>query len=479
MRRYLAFALVAITLLLAACSGSPDFGAAISSSAKAAEDEGTVRFETTIAGTEEDGTEITDKFSGVIDFQNKRAHLTFVSDEESGEMIFDEGDMYIKFESGFLGLGDGWFFVEGSDQKAPGSNPSDVFKALKRVDDARREGKERVRGVESTRYAITMKKSDVAASFGVSLTLEDQDDQDSTTVEGKVWIDGDGLIRRLSFTWLDDEDDGSSGTMTTDYWDWGTAPSVELPDPDDIMENPFGSMDDDDDSPFGGFVDEFEGASCYGTRVDECLGVNRAVDVLASDPSLCQTEEPRVCLVPVGNVRLDIVESIIEFHKRTKGIDVVILPSLAIPPAMVDRMESQITENGVYALVKNAYGVKDGTPSVFSRWRPSTCARRATSSAGSSANAIGEAAWANRTASSPTSAWSMWSRTTVDRSRTSSSRNARQNTSPGTSPSFISITRWKRTSTSLTITRCTVSATWMRCNQTGRMATCPARRWVR
>ncbi|MGH2610072.1 MAG: hypothetical protein ACRDHF_13410, partial [Tepidiformaceae bacterium] len=117
--------------------------------------------------------------------------------------------------------------------------------------------------------------------------------------------------------------------------------------------------------PFGGAADPFEGADCYGDRVDDCLGVNAELDAKAVDPALCQGAEARVCLVPIGKVRTDVVDAIVKFHKDTANIEVLVLPSLPLDASAIHRDTSQVDADLLYEMLQASYGVGDLTPSTF------------------------------------------------------------------------------------------------------------------
>jgi hypothetical protein len=80
---------------------------------------------------------------------------------------------------------------------------------------------------------------------------------------------------------------------------------------------------------------------------------------------LCQGAEGRICLVPIGNVRADVVDAIVNFHKDTANIDVLVLPSLALDPASIHRDTSQVDADLLYEMLQEHYGVGDLTPSTF------------------------------------------------------------------------------------------------------------------
>lgn len=109
----------------------------------------------------------------------------------------------------------------------------------------------------------------------------------------------------------------------------------------------------------------FRGADCYGEKVADCLAVNADLDARASDPTICQGAEAHVCLVPVGNVRADVVDTIVRFHRETKGLDVVVLPSIPMRATMIYPETSQVAEWTIMEAMEDAYGVTNNTPSTF------------------------------------------------------------------------------------------------------------------
>ncbi|MBI2767507.1 MAG: hypothetical protein HYX53_16550 [Chloroflexi bacterium] len=109
----------------------------------------------------------------------------------------------------------------------------------------------------------------------------------------------------------------------------------------------------------------FRGAECYGDKVSSCLGANPELDARAADPALCQGPEARVCLVPVGNVRTDVVDAIVAFHRETRGIEVLVLPSIPVRPTMIYPETSQVSNEVVLQELGDVYGVTDKTASTF------------------------------------------------------------------------------------------------------------------
>lgn len=125
----------------------------------------------------------------------------------------------------------------------------------------------------------------------------------------------------------------------------------------------FGAIDQYDISSIAAAA--FDGAPCWSDRVAECLNPNPELETLYADPALCESREPRVCLVPVGNVRRDVVEAIVDFHRETAGIDVVVLPSIPLEPSRVSADTFQVTEWDLYREMQVAHGVGDETVSTF------------------------------------------------------------------------------------------------------------------
>lgn len=107
-------------------------------------------------------------------------------------------------------------------------------------------GEEEVRGVTATRYAGTIDLDDVLAGAPADerAQLEAELDQlgapGSRSVPVEVWIDADGLVRRLSMRFdgiaADEGPIGvpGSATMTLELFDFGLPVEVELPAPGEV-----------------------------------------------------------------------------------------------------------------------------------------------------------------------------------------------------------------------------------------------------
>ncbi|OAI40423.1 hypothetical protein AYO38_00990 [bacterium SCGC AG-212-C10] len=357
MRRFLLFPILAAAcLVLAGCSDVAKVGNVVADSGKAASAEGTVRFESHITGSDEEGDHEATS-TGVIDFDNRRTSFTLDADGETSEFIVDGDDMYVR--GGGISAS-AWVFIEDGMDSLGAGDPRSAFAALRKTQGARKVDQETIRGERTTRYEVSLKSRDALAASGVPFATADDDFPAS--VDADAWLDEHGLLRRLRFE-LAEANDEAPTVFDTEFWDYGQAPPVELPDDADVLDPlDFG---DDDDGPASAAASAFRDADCYGERVKDCLAPNPKVDAMAGDPALCTGETARLCLVPVGTVRDDLIEAIVKFHSETKDIDVVVLPSVPLPAGTVDLAHSQVTEWAVYELAKAAYGVTDAMPSTF------------------------------------------------------------------------------------------------------------------
>lgn len=192
-----------------------------------------------------------------------------------------------------------------------------------------------------------------------------------------LWVDQDGWVRKLVLTssyegkgFFGDEDEGLpiartdlTMSITLEFFDYGKPVEVEAP-PEDLIVTWEEAYGDDYFGDDWEFEDPFEGADCYGDLLSNCFATNPELDAIAVDPALCQGEEARVCLVPVGKVRPDIVQAIIDFHRETAGIEVLVLPGIPITADDVLEETSQIVDTRLWTLMEDHLGVGNLTPST-------------------------------------------------------------------------------------------------------------------
>jgi hypothetical protein len=353
--------------LLTGCSGKLSSAAAVVQAAtRQATQERSVAFEMRVSV---DGVEGLDalawelRMQGAVDLDARMAWMTFGGGGSEIELRAIDGTTYTRF------MDEGWVATAGEFMDARWEELvplSDPFAPLRDFGvtsgDFEFGGTEEVHGREAERYSAVVDASDLAADAYPF-------HRSTGPVALDVWVDENGWPMRLSVVAEVDpadlyaEEVEASGpvtfTVTIDYFDYGKPVEVEKPADDEIM-----SLDDLGNSPWGG-GDPFEDAECYGDRLAECLQPNPEADALAVDPALCQGAVARLCLVPVGWVRLDVVEAIVDFHRETKGIEVLVLPGVPLTSAQVDTKASQVTTQVLWALLEEHYGVNSYTPSTF------------------------------------------------------------------------------------------------------------------
>jgi hypothetical protein len=249
MRRTIFF-LVAALLLAAACgtAGSESDGEdvpgpqVLASSAQNTIDEGSahvaIEQETSISGHE-----IASEADGVVDFESGAMEATMKL--EAPGLPPQEFDMLMVdlvgyFESSFIpGLRGGAEWVKfdfakaseaaGIDLEALIQTGEDQLAYLEQVSDVERVGRETVREVDTTKYSFTTDfeelartgPEDMRASLRVLI-----DDFGLRESPGEVWLDDDGLVRRVRF---DTKGDEATIDTTIEYFDFGVEVDVDAP----------------------------------------------------------------------------------------------------------------------------------------------------------------------------------------------------------------------------------------------------------
>jgi hypothetical protein len=181
-----------------------------------------------------------------------RAVMTFPN-PESGDMVtmraVTDGTVMYMRSSLFGSLPDGreWMSLDldfGEDLESPLPANADAkgeLELLEEVTGVSKRGREVVRGVPTTRYAGTVGVSEQAER------LREQGGEDlSSLVEEKggplrieVWIDNEGLVRRMDYATSRPEGEGEGRTtmdMRMDFYDFGSIPAIEVPDPGEVFD---------------------------------------------------------------------------------------------------------------------------------------------------------------------------------------------------------------------------------------------------
>lgn len=278
MLRKLVLALVAPLLVVAAgCAKPADEAtvltgdaavAALRAAPDAAAEIGTGRFEMTISFSSPEGDfdiVSTGAYSGArmsmdMDFGSAIAGLAEASGEsvpegldEPMQMVIDGTTTYLRIPMLQALIGDtAWLVATPEDLGAVGSlgvsggtnDPSQLLESLRGVaGDVEMKGSDEVRGVATTRYGATVDLADAleAAPAEQRDMLEAQlkgFDASLAEIPIDVWIDGDGLARRMVMD-LDDVaaqamGSGGTATMTIEFFDYGEVVEIEIPPAEDI-----------------------------------------------------------------------------------------------------------------------------------------------------------------------------------------------------------------------------------------------------
>ena len=360
-------ALAVVTLgLISGCSARlPDPATVVKAASEKAEKVETVSFDYTATIDGLDELDFSMKGKGGVDVESDRSWMEVDSFGETVSYRTVNDKTYSR-----SGDSEPWYEEEndtlgGVQEFFTSLDPDEPFKMLEDCAELTftRGTTDKIRGATATQYTASFDPDALTDDDGFgSLFREDSEGR------AELWVYDSGLPARLVVAYqLDGEpfglgtDDDASFEMTMEFFDYGQPVDVEAPSPDQITENsPF----DLDDIIGGAGGDPFAGADCYADRVADCLEANTGLDSGAADATLCQGAEARVCLVPVGNVRADIVDAVLEFHRETKGIEILVLPSIPMTADWVSA-DSQVTEERLYKAMQDRYGVGDETPSTF------------------------------------------------------------------------------------------------------------------
>ena len=136
----------------------------------------------------------------------------------------------------YVGSGQHWTLGEHGSQL---DNPAWILDALAGAGGARRVGREHVRGTACERLALEPVdlRAAVRASNG-SLELPSHGHLENPTLRGDIWVDGDGLVRRVVWSQpprgrprLRRGEAPHSLWHSAELWDFGLPVSIEVPDP--------------------------------------------------------------------------------------------------------------------------------------------------------------------------------------------------------------------------------------------------------
>lgn len=263
MRRSLVAAVVLVVALAACGSGSAKSGSSDSSATASkvstialladaparAADAGSARFEMTFSLPQ--GTAGTITASGVVDFGNDDMQMTMdmsglagAASNVSYEARLVDGVMYMNLGGALAGgsLPAGtkpWIKLDPSSLGVTGSqldeqqNPADFLASLKGIADIHEVGHETIRGVATTEYDGTVDLAKALDRVGADARdrLQRALSAMETSVPVKVWVDDEGLPRRMQ---LDISVQGMSMSMSMDFYDYGVPVDLSAPPADQV-----------------------------------------------------------------------------------------------------------------------------------------------------------------------------------------------------------------------------------------------------
>ena len=166
--------------------------------------------------------------------------------DEPMQMVVDGSTVYLRaplFE--LLGGEDTWLSLSAEDLGGTASDlglgsgsydPSKILDSLRGVTgEPEAVGTESVRGVETTRYTADLDLAEAvdAAPEDQREMIEAQLDQlGETSISVDVWVDDDGLVRRMQLDMGGML--GGTATLTIELFDYGQPVDIEVPSPDDV-----------------------------------------------------------------------------------------------------------------------------------------------------------------------------------------------------------------------------------------------------
>jgi hypothetical protein len=122
-------------------------------------------------------------------------------------------------------------------QQAQQSDPSDGLRMLQAAGDIERVGTETIRGIKTTRYEGTVDLRKVLAQLGSEQRKQAQallTEAGATTMDVEVWVDDEGLTRRLTQSY--DTKQAGSITMTMDVLGYNVPVSVQAPPASQVID---------------------------------------------------------------------------------------------------------------------------------------------------------------------------------------------------------------------------------------------------
>lgn len=182
---------------------------------------------------------------GPFDFEKQAGRLEFSFDGGEGELLYAGDVVYARLPEGMLPIGESWVKVDletlGASvdfaqlAQAGSATPAQYLRVLSAAKDVELVGDEDVRGVPTTHYRGVIDVNrliEEQPSLRRSLEALDLDE-----VPTEVWIDRDGLLRRLTQEYeLASAGEKTLTSVTMELYDFGVEVDAEPPDPEEVFD---------------------------------------------------------------------------------------------------------------------------------------------------------------------------------------------------------------------------------------------------
>ena len=145
------------------------------------------------------------------------------------------GKTWLKFDLAALGKQQGLDLEQLTQLNQ--SDPSQALQLLSGAEDFQEVGNEEVRGVETTHYRGTVDMAKVAENAPTNLQDDIRKIVEQTgdrAVPMDIWIDGDGLVRRLE--WTQHLPQGTAMTMAEELYDFGVDVDAAPPPANEVLD---------------------------------------------------------------------------------------------------------------------------------------------------------------------------------------------------------------------------------------------------
>ena len=181
--------------------------------------------------------------------------LTMLDPDSGGSVkmrgVVDGTVMYIQLgKLGSLPGGAQWMSLDlssfGLEKDSPLPSNGDAMGELELLEAAiggvKRLGTEDVRGVRTTRYRGTIGVAEQAKQLrkeGAEEGLASYVEENGTPFQIEVWVDSEGLVRRIKYVKTDPAKDGKGPTtmnMRVDFLGFGNVPEIEVPESSEIFD---------------------------------------------------------------------------------------------------------------------------------------------------------------------------------------------------------------------------------------------------